>query len=127
MEIGGTNAGAFDQLLLSKVTVGGYDYISFDPGTSLELNFLPSYTATGTNTFNLVVGGNNQIVNWANLTTSFSPLSNTNFTYSLNLIDLDATHDALQLTVVSLIPEPSALVATVAGVMLLAFVRRRRA
>ena len=125
MEIGGTNAGAFDQLLLNKVS--GYDYISFDPGTSLELNFLPSYTVTGTNTFNLVVGGNNQIVNWANLTTSFSPLSNTNFTYSLNLIDLDATHDALQLTVVSLIPEPSTLAGAAAGLVFLALVRRRRA
>jgi hypothetical protein len=129
MEIGGTNAGAFDQLLLNKVSIGGYDYMSFDSGSSLELNFLPSYTATGTNTFNLVVGGKNQLVNWANLTNniSFSSLSNTNFSLSLSKISLDGTHDALQLTAISLIPEPSTLAGAAAGLILLAFVRRRRA
>ncbi len=129
MEIGGTNAGAFDQLVLQKVAALGYHYMSFDAGSKLELNFLPSYTATGTNYLNLVVGGKNQLANWANLTNniSFSPLSNTNFSFSLNRINLDATRDALQLTAISLIPEPSTLAGAAAGLVLLALVRRRRA
>jgi hypothetical protein len=78
---------------------------------------------------NLVVGGKNQLVNWANLTNniSFSSLSNTNFSLSLSKISLDGTHDALQLTAISLIPEPSTLAGAAAGLILLAFVRRRRA